>query len=422
MPRPYLISGIDVGNSQVKIVIAKVDRDSLGVEILGVGSTPSNGLRRGMVVDMEETIDNIRTAVQRAEAMAGVSVKRAYLAVNGLHIKSQASRGVIAVSRADNEISQNDIDRVVQAASVVSLPANREIIHVIPRNFIVDGVENVKNPLGMKGVRLEAEVIIVEGLSPYLRNLAKCVNENNIEVAGLVFAPLAASLSVLDRNQKEYGVLNLDFGGGTSTLIVFEEADLLHTAVLPIGSKHITSDLAVALRTSMDVAERVKLEHGTTSEGLDMRKRDNIDLSELVGEENFLWPKKQLVGVIDARAHELLDLVSAELKKISKVILPAGVVLSGGGANLPGLAALIKERLRLPVKIARLANVPAVANAMADRRGGLEEQNDTALSVATGLILWGVEEEFGGMRGKAAPAPKNLFFKRAGGWLKNFLP
>ena len=411
MARPYLISGIDIGNSQVKVVVAKVDKDSLGLEILGVGSASSEGLRRGMVVDMEETIDNIRTAVQRAQAMAGVSVKRAYLAVNGLHIKNQVSRGVIAVSRADNEISQNDIERVIQAASVVSLPPNREIIHVIPRNFIVDGTENVKNPFGMKGVRLEAEVFIIEGLSPYLRNLAKCVNENNIEVAGLVFAPLAASLSVLDKNQKEYGVLNLDFGGGTSTLTVFEEADLVHSVVLPIGSKHITSDLAVALRTSMDVAERVKLEHGTTSEMMDMRKRESIDLSELVGEENFFWPKKQLVNVIDARAHELLDMVSLELKKISKAILPAGVVLSGGGANLPGLAALVKEKLRLPVKIAKPVTL----------HGNGEDQNDPALSVAMGLVLWGLEEEFGSARSKA-PVSKNLFFKKAGGWLKNFLP
>jgi len=413
MARPYLISGIDVGNSQIKVVIAKIDRDSLNTEILGVGSAPSNGLRRGMVVDMEETFENIKTAVQRAEAMAGVSIKRAYLAVNGLHIKSQLSRGVIAVSRADNEISQNDIDRIIQASSVVSLPANREIIHVIPINFIVDGTENVKNPLGMKGVRLEAEVFIIEGLSPYLRNLAKCVNENNIEVTGLVFAPIAASLSSLDKNQKEYGVLNLDFGGGTSTLTVFEEADLIHSAVLPIGSKHITSDLAVALRTSMDVAERVKLEHGATSEGLDLRKRDSIDLSELVGEENFFWPKKQLVGVIDARAHELLDMVSTELRKISKTILPAGVVLSGGGAYLPGLAALIKEKLKLPVRIAKPVNI----------QGDIEEQNDPAFSVAIGLVLWGVEEEFKRMRGgKTMPGSKNVFLKWLNRWLKNFLP
>jgi len=272
--RPYLIAGIDIGNSQVKVVIAKIDRDTLGAEILGMGNAVSNGLRRGMVVDMEETIENVRTAVQRAEAMAGVSIKRAYLAVNGLHIKTQTSRGVIAVSRADNEISQNDIDRVLQAASVVSLPANREIIHVIPRNFIVDGSEYVKNPLGMKGVRLEADVLIIDGLSPYLRNAAKCVNENGIEVAGLVYAPLASAYASLDKNQKEFGVMNLEFGGGTSTLTVFHEADLLHSAVLPVGSRHITNDIAIALRTSLDVAERIKLEHAATSEGEDLRRRE----------------------------------------------------------------------------------------------------------------------------------------------------
>ena len=182
MARPYLISGIDIGNSQVKVVIARISNDNLRPEILGTGSAESEGLRRGMVVDMEETISNIKSAVQRAEAMADVQIKRAYVAVNGLHIKTQVSRGVVAVSRADNEISQNDIDRVVQAASVVSMPANREIVHVIPRNFVVDGTEYVKNPLGMKGVRLEADAFIIDGLSPYLRNIAKCVNENNIEV------------------------------------------------------------------------------------------------------------------------------------------------------------------------------------------------------------------------------------------------
>src|SRR3989338_2910270 len=270
MARPYLLSGIDIGNSEIKVVIAKVERDSAKPELIGVGSALSHGLRRGMVVDMEETVANLATAIQRAEAMAGTKLKRAYVAVNGLHIKNQVSRGVIAVSRADNEISQNDIDRVLQAASVVSLPPNREIIHVLPRNFTVDGSEVVKNPLGMKGVRLEAEVSIIDGLSPHLKNIAKCVNENDIEVSGLVFAQLAASFAVLDKNQKEYGVMNLDFGGGTSTLTIFEEAELIHCAVLPIGSRHITNDLAVVLRTSMDVAERIKLEYGSTSEGEDL--------------------------------------------------------------------------------------------------------------------------------------------------------
>lgn len=415
MSRPYTISGIDVGNSQIKVVIAKINGDGLKPEIIGWGNSVSNGLRRGVVVDMEETMENLRSAIQRAEAMAGFSIKRAYLTVNGLHINTQTSRGVIAVSRADNEISQNDIDRVIKAASVVSLPPNREIVHVIPKNFVVDGTEYVKNPLGMKGVRLEADVLIVDGLSPYLRNLIKCVNENNVEVAGLVYGPLASSLAVLDKNQKEYGVIGLDFGGGTSSLIVFEEADLLHSAILPIGSRHITTDLAVLLRTSIDVAERIKLDYGSTSDAEDMRRRGEIDISELVGEANFIIPKKQLIRVIDARAQELFDVVNNELKKVVKSgILPAGIVLSGGGVNLPGILALAKEKLRLPVRIARPIHFEGMA----------EVVDDPAFSVAMGAVLWGMEQEMGSRYNtKTANALEGSDIARKFmAWLKNFLP
>lgn len=413
MPRPRIIAGIDIGNSQVKVVVAKIN-DTLKPEIIGWGSSVSNGLRRGVVVDMEETIENVRSAAQRAEAMAGLPIKKAYVAVSGLHINTQTSRGVIAVSRADNEISQNDIDRVIKAASVVSMPPNREIIHVIPKNFIVDGTEYVKNPLGMKGVRLEADVLIVDGLSPYLRNLVKCVNENNIEVASLVYSPIASALSVLDKNQKEYGVVNIDFGGGTSSMIVFEEADLLHTKILPIGSRHITNDLAVLLRTSIDVAERIKLEFGSTSDAEDMRRRGELDLSEIVGERNYIVPKKQLIKVIDARAHELLDIVSNELKKVSKNgILPAGIVLSGGGVNLPGLAILAKEKLRLPVRVARSVHFEGMA----------EVVDDPAFSVATGAIIWGLDEENEGYGGKnQSSMGSSDTTKKILDWFKNFMP
>ncbi len=414
MAKPYTISGIDIGNSQVKVVIAKINSDGLRPEIIGSGTAVSNGLRKGVVVDMEETIQNVRSATQRAEAMAGISIRKAYLAVNGVHIHTQSSRGVIAVSRPDNEISQSDIDRVIKAASVVSLPPNREIIHVIPKNFIVDGTEYVKNPLGMKGVRLEADVIIIDGLSPYLRNVAKCVNENNIEVAGLVYAPLASALSVLHKNQKEYGVVNIDFGGGTSSVAVYEEADLLHSVILPIGSRHITNDLAVLLRTSIDVAERIKLEYGSTSNVEDLRKKDQIDLSELIGEDNFVVSKKQLVKVIDARVHELFDIVNNELKKVSKTgLLPAGVVLSGGGVNLPGIVQLAKEKLRLPVRIAKPVHFEGIS----------EIVDDPASSVAMGAVLWGMENETGSYGSRSSGSSGgDESFKKLVDWFKNFLP
>lgn len=414
MARQRTICGIDIGNSRVKVVVAKINSDSLRPEVIGWGSAISGGLRRGVVVNMEETIENVRSAIQRAEAMAGSPIRKAYLAISGLHINTQTSRGVVAVSRVDNEISQSDIDRVIKAASVISLPPNREIIHVISKNFVVDGTEYVKNPLGMKGVRLEADVLIVDGLSPYLKNLVKCVNENNIEVAGLVYAPLASSLSVLDKNQKEYGVINIDFGGGTSSMTVFEEAELLHSSILPIGSKHITNDLAVLLRTSIDIAERIKLEHGSTSDVEDMRRRGEIDLSELVGEPDYVIPRKQLIRVIDARAHELLDIVGNELKKVSKrSILPAGIVLSGGGVNLPGLAILAKDKLRLPVRVARSVHFEGMA----------EVVDDPAFSVAAGVVLWGMEQEPVGYRGRSsAQSGSGGTTKKILDWFKNFMP
>ena len=207
-------------------------------------------------------------------------------------------------------------------------------------------------------------------------------------------------------------MINLDLGGGTSTLTVFEEADLIHSAVIPFGSKHITNDLAVALRTSLDVAERVKLEHCSTSNMEDLRRRDNIDLSHLVGEENFIVPKKQLVKVVDARVGELLDIVESELKKVSKSgILPAGVVLSGGGSNLPGFAFMVKDRLRLPVKVAEPLGFDGANNVV----------GDPSFAVAVGLVLWGAEKEFGGQRQKISPDGSGVTSKIAD-WLKNFLP
>lgn len=411
MPREHIISGIDIGNSQIKVVMAKVDRSSQKPEIIGAGSAVSEGLRKGTVVDMDETVHNLRGAIDAAEVMAGTPMKRAWLAVNGLHIRTQISKGVVAVSRADGEISQSDIDRVLQAASVVSMPANREIIHVIPRTYIIDGTEYVKNPLGMKGVRLEAEVMIIDGLSPYLRNIAKCANEAGVEVAGLVYAPLAAASAALDKRQKEHGVVNLDFGGGTSTLTIFEESDLLHTVVLPVGSRHITNDIAVAMRTSMDVAEQVKLEFGSTSEAQDMRKKDLIDLPD----EGQVFSKKNLVKVIDARVHELMDMVNVELKKVSRSgILPGGIVLCGGGSHLPGVALLVKDRMRLPVRIAEPAGF----------EGNSSAAGDPSFSVAVGLVMWGLEEEMGGQRGKS-PMGGSMTSGGMGkvvSWLKGFLP
>ncbi len=414
MSRQHIITGIDIGNSSIKTVIAELNRETLRPRIIGVGSVPSSGLRKGVVFDMEETINNIRDSVNRAETMAGVKVRNAYVSINGLHIRTQPSRGVIVVSRADNEITQNDIDRVIDAAATINLPPNREVIHTISRGFLIDGQEHVKNPLGMRGVRLEAEVMLIDALSPHIRNLAKCVNANDIEVTEFVFAPLASSKSVLDKHQREHGVLSVDFGGGVSSVALFHEGEMIHTAILPIGSNHITNDIAVAFRTSVDKAEEIKINHGCSGPE-NSGKKDKIDLSELLGEEELIVPKSHIAKIIDYRVSELFDFIGEEMKKLQRnYLLPAGIVLAGGGSNLVGLPSFTKSRLKLAVRL---------ANAYSQLDGISEQVMDPSFAVGIGLIIWGFEKEFNS--GKSAIGSRTSYsdgLSKVSKWFKNFLP
>lgn len=411
--RQQIITGIDIGNHAVKTVIAELNRETLRPHIIGVGSSPSNGLRKGTVFDMEETINNIRDSVSQAESISGIKINRAYVSLNGLHVRNQLSRGVIVVSRADNEITQNDIERVIDAASTINLPPNREIIHTIPKNFTIDGQEYVKNPLGMRGVRLEAEVMLIDGLSPHIRNLAKCINANDIEVAEFIFAPLATAKSVLDKHQREHGVLSIDFGGGVSSIALFHEGDLVHTAILPIGSRHITNDLAIAFRTSMDKAEEIKCQHGTLSSD-QSDKKNRVDLSDLLEEEDFIVPRAQIAKIIDCRIAELFDFISDEMKKLPRnYLLPAGIVLAGGGANLNGLLNFTRNRLKLAVRMGSDYFIESLSDRI----------SDPAFAVAIGMVLWGFEKEFSG--GKLPLTARLSSFdslQKLSKWFKNFLP
>ncbi|HEY4507183.1 MAG TPA: cell division protein FtsA [Candidatus Paceibacterota bacterium] len=411
--RQQIICGIDIGNHAVKTVIAELNQETLRPSVIGIGISPSEGLRRGVVFDMEETVASVANSVKKAESMSGARVSRAYVSLNGSHVRTQSSRGVVVVSRADSEINQNDIDRVIDAASTINLPQNREIVHAIPRIFTIDGQEHVKNPLGMRGVRLEAEVLLIDGLSPHIRNLAKCVNANDIEVSEFVFAPLAAAKAVLDKHQREHGVLSIDFGGGVSSMSLFHEGDLVHTAILPIGSRHITNDIAVAFRTSMSNAEEIKCKHGGVGNDVASRK-DKVDLSDILEEEDFVVPRAQLTKIIDCRVAELFDMISEEIKKLPRnYMLPAGVVLAGGGANLSGLASFVKNRLRLSVKTGGDYLL----------EGLVDQVSDPALAVSLGMVLWGFEKEFSG--GKLTITARFSSFdgiNKLTRWFKNFLP
>jgi cell division protein FtsA len=406
----HIVCGIDIGNVTLKTVIAEMTNESAHPRIIGIGTAPSNGLRKGIVVDMEEVIESIKKSVTEAQSMSGVTIDHAYVGINGLHIKTQQSKGVVAVARADNEISQSDIDRVMEAASTVSLPQNHEVIHVIPKSFIIDSAENVKSPLGMKGIRLEAEVLIIEGLSPYVHNLTKCINANNIEVAELIFAPLAAAKSVLDKHQREYGVMLLDIGGGVTSMATFFEGDLVHTAVLPVGSRHVTNDLAIAFRTTIDSAEEIKRNHGFVGNPEVQMKKTQVDLSEIVGEEGIVVSRKQIGKIIDARIGELFDVVSAELNS-TQGNLPAGAVLAGGGANLLGIRRYGKGRLGLSTKVGGRYNFEGLS----------ETALDPAFAVAVGLVMWGFEDQKAS-NGESPIARTPNVLKNIGKWFKNFIP
>lgn len=415
MAKETIIVGLDVGSCFIRTVVAKMRADQINPQIIGMGQVPSFGLRRGVVVDIEEAVKNISQSVQEAERSSGLSIERAYVSLSGNHITSRTSKGVVAVSRADGEISREDVERAINAASAISLSPNREILHIIPRSFSVDDQRGIKDPAGMNGVRLEVDALIIEGATPFIKNLTKCISEVGLEIEGLVLAPLAASRATLTKRQKELGVLALDLGGGTASLTVFEEGDIIYSCVLPIGSSHITSDIAIGLRSNIDLAEKVKLEYGSALVS-EISKKDNINLSKLTGEEKGVIPRVQVAEIIEARLSEVFDLVNKELKKIDRQgLLPAGVVLLGGGAKIPSLVDLAKEELKLPAQV----GFPL------ELEGIVEEVDDPAFATAIGLILWSIDERV--KSGRLTVIPFSRFsisstVNKIKSWLRGFLP
>lgn len=376
-----IIVGIDIGSSNVRTVIAQVFPEEERPRIIGVGLASSTGVRKGVIVDLDETTRSINESVGQAEKNSGVAVSQAIISIGGNHIISQNSKGVIAVGRADGEVTEDDVMRVINAAQAISVPSNTEIIHIIPRNYSLDDNKNIKDPLGMNGVRLEVDAMIVEGSTPFIKNLTKCVEQSGISVLDFVLAPLAAAKSALTRRQKELGVVLVDIGGGTTSVAVFEENDLLHTTIIPVGGNHITNDIAIGLRTSIDVAEKVKLEYGNALPQ-EISKKEEINLAEIDSHEEGIVSRYHVSEIIEARLEEILDLVNKELKLIGRErLLPGGVVLVGGTAKLPGAVDLAKNVLGLPAQ----TGFPM-------QLGGLiDKVDDPAFVTVVGLILWGLE-------------------------------
>ena len=311
--------------------------------------------------------------------MAGYNLETAYVSIGGAHIHSQNSHGVVAVSDPNGEITESDVDRAIEAASAISLPVSREVIFVVPREFIVDGESGVRDAVGMSGVRLEVETQIIQGMGTHLKNLTKCIYRTGVDIEDAVLSILAASEAVCTPHQKELGVAVVNIGRSSTEVAVFEGGDLIHIGFLPIGGEFITSDIAIGLRTSLEAAEKIKLEYGSAlPEGVG--KREEIDVGELEGKESNFVSKKYIAEITEARVEEIFSKINNELKKIDRSgKLPAGAVLVGGGAKLNGLVEAAKKQLRLP---ASLGKPLAVTSA-------IDKVSDPAFATAIGLVIWG---------------------------------
>ncbi len=368
--------GLDIGSTKVTCIVGLAEEGSALPSVIGVGVAPTNGMRKGVVVDIEETVTSITAAVDEAERISGIAIDRATISIDGAHVQSMNSKGVIAVGRADQEITVEDLRRAEEAATAVQLPPNREILQVFPRSYTVDGQTNIKDPVGMNGVRLEVESHIISGASQAIKNLNRSIYQAGIEIEGQVLVPLAAARAVLTKRQKELGVALVDIGGGTTGLAIYEEGDVLYSSILPVGAGHITNDLAIGLRTNIDIAEKIKLKYVKAHPGK-VNVNDKIRIEELDGED-MLVPRRELTRIAGARLDEIFSMIRAELRKVGKdVMLPAGVVLTGGGAKLDGIEEFAKDALKLPVMIGRPEGMSGI----------VERVNDPAFAAPIGLML-----------------------------------
>jgi len=396
MKKPTQISAIDIGSSKITTIIASVGEEDQKIRVVGVASVPSKGIRKSQIVDIEEAIEAVTESVEAAERMAGFSINNALVSISGIHIQSLNSKGLVAVQNPDAEIIADDVARVVEAAKAVPLDSTREILHVIPRYFIVDNQEGIKDPVGMSGVRLEVDAHIITGSSTNIKNLVKVVSEIGINTKALVFSGLASAEAVLTETEKELGVVLVDLGGGTSSVCIYADGALSHSAVLPVGARNITNDIAIGLRVNLDTAEKIKrilaYEDKTPAKALDPKNprakkhRDEIDLYKLGIKDGprKISRKAVMDGIVKPRLNEILDLIKTEIKKSGLANqTPAGLVFTGGGALTYNLQESARRYLGLQARIA----IPQKLTGLVD------EINTPEYATATGLILYAVNHE-----------------------------
>lgn len=413
-----VITGLDIGSGNIRVAIGQAMPGEDGkprLHITGAVSVPSSGIHKGGISSMEDAVSSISKALEKAERMTGIPVNSAWISIAGHNILVQESRGVVGVARQDGEIQEGDVERALEAARTVATPSNYEILHVIPKSFTVDGQRGIKDPVGMNGIRLEVDALIIQTLSSHIKNVTKSVYRTGLDIEDLVFSPLATAEAVLTTRQKELGVCVVDIGATTTTLAVFEEGDLLHTAVLPIGGDHVTNDLAIGLRTSLEIAENVKVALGhAVPDAVD--RKGQFSLKDFGGQDEEPYKVRFVCEIIEARTEELFEAIDNELRKIDRSgMLPVGAVLAGGGTKLPGVPEVAKRVLRLPVSVGAPIGISSV----------IDEIHDPSYATAVGLAVWG----FGIKSARSGGFKLRINFKGLGQagdqikkWIKSIIP
>ncbi len=363
-----IYAGLDIGTTKITVIVAEPDEDGEALRIIGIGTAPSDGLKRGVVVNLEKTVRSIQHALEEAERVSGRTVKSVWAGIAGDHIRGLTSRGVIAVSRKDAEIRAHDVARVIEAAKAVAIPADREILHVLPQEFIVDDQEGIRDPIGMSGVRLEAEAHIITGAASACRNVIRAAERAGVHVEELVLEPLASANAVLATDERDLGVALLDIGGGTTDVAVFFEGSIRHTAVIGLGGSNVTNDLAIGLRTPVERAEALKLSSGCALTSM-VRPEETVKVPSVGGRPDRDISRHMLAMMIEPRAEEIFAMANREIRKSHVAdLLGAGVVLTGGASSLPGMPELAEQVFDLPVRRGIPTGVLGMIETIADPR------------------------------------------------------
>lgn len=385
-PDKNLIVALDIGTSKIAVLVGEVGEDNQ-IEVVGFGSHPSRGLKQGVVVNIESTVQSIQRAVEEAELMAGCDIHSAYTGIAGSHIRSLNSHGIVAIR--DREVNQSDVDRVIDAAKAVAIPADQKILHILPQEFIIDSQDGVREPVGMSGVRLEAKVHIVTGAVSAAQNITKCVRRCGLQVEDIILEQLASSHAVLTDDEKELGVCMVDIGGGTTDIAIFTEGAIRHTAVIPIAGDHVTNDVAVALRTPTQYAEEVKIQYACALPD-EVDPEETIEVQAVAKRPRKRMHRRSLAQVVEARYQELFELIQGELRRSGfEDLVAAGIVLTGGASKLPGCLELAEEVFRKPIRL----GLPQYVNGLVDVR------DNPIYATGVGLLIHGHHNQTNHMPG-----------------------